>query len=280
MTHRFRFLALLAALFWAVVAHADLPGAYVGVGEAAGMRVELRADGAGFRGEITLGDGERRDFRAEAAGAMAEAAIETADGALWLHFAPEAIGVVVTVVPFDAEGALRADRSQALPFVREGVTMPDAPERFLPPPEAPVRVVDARSFVSSYPFWPPMSAAWGWDGVEPRFRSVIRMFPLIQADILWTLCRAPQRTAGLGEALAGQGVTCAEVVSAVRRMQESDAFDRFKRDVARERRLLMTVLSCSRDLTRQRPECADAGAETARRAVSMETEATALARYR
>ncbi|TVQ55880.1 MAG: hypothetical protein EA355_08775 [Rhodobacteraceae bacterium] len=280
MMHRSTFLSLLIALAAVFAARADLPGVYIGVGEAQGMRVEMSADGAGLQGAITLGDGERRTFRAERAGETAEAAIETGDGSLWLHFAREAVGVVVTVIPFDAEGALRADRAQALAFVREGVALPDAPERFLPPPTAPVRVIDARAFVSSYPFWPPMAAAWGWEGVEPRFRSVIRMFPLIQADILWTLCRAPQRTAGLGEALDGQGVTCEQVVSAVRQMQVSGAFDRFKRDVAQERRVLMTVLGCARDLTRQRPECARAGAETAKRAISMETAATALARYR
>lgn len=280
MTHPLSILALLVAALWAFAAQADLPGAYVGVGEAAGMRLEIVEDSRGLSGTATLGDGVRRAFRAERAGAAAEAAVETEEGSLWLHVAPEAIGVVVTAIPFDGEGALRADRAQALAFVREGVTMPDAPERFLPPPEGPVRVVDARSFVSSYPFWPPMAAAWGWDGVEPRFRSVIRMFPLVQADILWTLCRAPQRTQGLGEALAGQGVTCEQVVSAVRRMQEGPAFDRFKADVARERRTLMTVLSCARDHTRQRADCGEAAAETARRAVSMETAATALARYR
>lgn len=158
--------------------------------------------------------------------------------------------------------------------------MPQQPRRFLPAPTGPVRAFDARAFVESYPFWEPLGALWAYEALEPRHRTVIRLYPLVQTDLLWKLCQSPQRGAGLAEALRGQGVVCADVMNAIAAAQTSGAFDRFKSDVAKERALLVTTLDCGDKYVSHGPGCAEASRETARRAVSMETAATVLRRYR
>jgi hypothetical protein len=150
----------------------------------------------------------------------------------------------------------------------------------MPPPTTPPRAIEPRSFVSSYPFWPPLSVAMAYEALEPRFRSVVKLYPLVQADLLWKLCASPQRTPGIAEALRGQGLGCAEVASAFDAMQRGDGFNRFKRDVAADAAILIDALGCADDLRRTDPACARAGRETAARAVSMETAATVLERYR
>ncbi|MFN3615228.1 MAG: hypothetical protein ACK4WC_11825 [Rubrimonas sp.] len=280
MVLRWILAAALALTAFAAAAQAQLGGGYFGLDEADGMRLRVERSGGGVRGSIDLGDGTARSFDAQPVGDGAvEAMIPTPEGQLLIRIFPEPIGARVVLAPV-ADGVLDAGRLMSLAFLRDGVALPEMPTRFLPAPAGPVRAFDGAAFVDSYAFWEPLGAAFAYDALEPRMRTIIRLFPTVQTDVLWRLCRSPERTAGLAEALRGQGVGCQEVVSAVRAMQTGPAFDRFKRDVATERALLMTAISCADDLRRQRPECQRAAGETARRAVSMETAATVLARYR
>jgi hypothetical protein len=274
------FLPLLAVLLSAQAALAELQGVYLGIGAAAGMRVELSATSDGYSGAFTDVDGVKRPFTAYRLDDTAETTMSLAEGPVFMRVSPEPIGARVVIVPFDAEGRLVVPQTRALAFLREGIDAPAVPERFIPAPTGPVRAMEARAFVSSYPFWEPAAAAWGYAAVEPRFRTVIRLFPLVQTDLLWKLCQGSARAEGLAEALRGQGVTCADVTGAIRAAQAGPTFDRFKRDVAAERAMLLTALGCADDLTRTQQDCSRAGAETARRALSMETAATVLSRYR
>lgn len=273
-------LALIALVALALPAAAQLSGSYRGVDEAEGMRLELRAAGGGYTGTFVDRTGAARPFSAEAVGGRAEAVVPFEGFNASLVVVPEPIGAQALVTPLDPSGRPLAEEMRALPFLRAGVSLPDSPDRYLPPPGGPVPAMDARGFASSYPFWPPLAAAYGWEGVAPRYRTVIRLFPLVQTDLLWKLCQSPERLGGLGEALRGQNVTCQEVLSAFDAMRRGGGFERFKADVARERRTLLATLDCATDYTSTRAACDAAGAETARRALSMETAATTLARYR
>lgn len=272
-----RLAAVAAFVLWAAGAAAQVAGTYVGVDLAEGMRLTLTEKGGGV---LLRADGQERRFAGQPASGGFEALLEGPEGRTVIRLFPEPIGVRVVLAPVDAAGVMDTLDLVTLAFLREGVDLPPKPDRFLPAPRGPVAAFDAVAFVASYPFWEPEGAALAYDAVAPRFRTVIRLYPLVQADLLWKLCAGATRGAGVAEALRGQGVTCEQVTAAVRKMQASEAFDRFKRDVNRERALLQTALGCADDLIRQRPECAKAGAETAKRAVSMETAATVLARYR
>ena len=279
----FRLLARLTALaltLWAQAALAQLEGAYLGLGAAAGWRLEIAAQGDAYAVALTGPDGERRAFPADRLGDGAEGVATLASGEALVRIAPQAVGVRVVAIPFDGVRTLDAGRTETLAFRREDVALPQQPKRFLPAPTGPVRAFDARAFVESYPFWEPQGALWAYEALEPRHSTVIRLFALVQADLLWKLCQSPQRGAGLAEALRGQGVVCADVAGAIAATQAGGAFDRFKADVAKERALLVGTLDCGDKYVSHGPDCPKAAQETARRAVSMETAATVLRRYR
>lgn len=270
--------ALIAACaaLWSLAAAAQVEGGFFGIDAAQGMRLELSSEG----GALRLPDGTRFEFRGEVVGGALEATLERPEGPAFLRVTPRPAGVEAVLAPVDAQGLLDVGATQAFAFLRDGTPLPDLPRGFLPAPAAPVRAFDARAFVRSYAFWEPLGAALAYDALEPRMRTVIRLFPIVHTDLLWKLCQSPESTAGLAEALRGQGVSCAEVNDAMRRALAGASFTRFKADVAAERAILDTAIGCADDLSRTDPDCRRAGQETARRAVSMETAATVLRRYR
>ncbi|SEA18880.1 hypothetical protein [Rubrimonas cliftonensis] len=272
--------ASVAASVAAPAAAQALQGAYVGLGAADGMRLEIDRDGARFDGALIEADGARRTFEADALGASAETVTAFGGERVYLRVMPEPAGATVVIAPISAEGVLDAGRTRALAFRREGLDAPPQPSRYLPPPTGPTPFFDARAFVDSYPFWPPLSASWAYEAVEPSLRTLIRLYPLVQTDLLWKLCQSPRRTEGLAEALRGQGVVCETVVQALRAAQGSDVFNRYVRDVAAERAELLVALGCAENYARNDARCAASAQDTARRAVSMETAGTVLARYR
>lgn len=270
---------IAAALALAAWAAAALEGGYVGVGPAEGMALELRAARGGYEGAVIEIDGARAAFDAEAVGDGAEGTLILSTGRYLMRLAPQSVGLAAVMLPIDDAGAARADQAAALAFRRRDVAEPDAPTRWLDAPSGPVGAIDARGFVSSYPFWTAQAAAWGYEAVRPALRSVIRLHPHVQADLLWKLCEAPRRGAALAEALSGQGVTCADVRAARRRAEAGSGFNRFKRAVAAERAELMTALACAENFARNKPSCAASAEQTAARAVAMETARTVLRRY-
>jgi hypothetical protein len=275
-----RAFAAAAAALWAGAAAAELPGRYDGLDAAEGMRLEIARAGDGYAVTLTTPSDGRQSVAAPKAGDGAEARATLGGAAVHLRILPEPLGVSVLALPVDARGLPTAEGGRALAFLREGVDPPPRPTRWVPPPAGAVKAVDAAGFVSSYPFWPAEAALWGYEALEPRFRSVIKLYPLIQADLLWKLCASPRRSPAIAEALRGQGASCEDVAAAMRRTQERGRFDRFKADAEVERKALMETLLCADDLRRTDADCKRAGAETAKRAVSMETAASALARYR
>jgi hypothetical protein len=262
-----------------VAAQAEFPGRYVGIGAAEGMTLALEEGrGARLDGEIALGDGVARDFQGEQVGAVVEGALALEDGAAFVQIIEDGAGVAVRITPVDGDGRMLLDRAVGYAFVPEGTVIPELPDRFLYEPRRPPAAIDAEAFVASYPFWTPLGAAWGYDAVAERFRTVIRLYPMVQTDLLWKLCQSPQRTAGIAEALSGQGVTCRDVLGAL--PEGGAALARFRRDVESERALLRTALDCATKIASAPAGCAEAGRETARRAASMDTVATVLRRYR
>ena len=275
---RIRLLCLLCALC-AGAARAEFPGRYIGIGDAEGMTLALSdASGARLDGVIALRDGQPRSFQGERVGGVVEGALRLGGEAAFVQIIEDGAGVAVRITPVDSAGMLPPERAAAYAFVPEGTVIPNLPDRYLPEPRTPPAAVDAEAYVASYPFWTPQGAAWGYEAVAERYRTVIRLYPMVQTDLLWKMCQSPQRPAGIAEALRGQGVTCRDVLAGL--PEGSAAQARFRGDVEAERALLRTALDCATKLTSTPPECERAGRETARRAASMETVATVLRRYR
>lgn len=279
-----RLLALLLLLLAAAPARAELRGAYFGVDAAAGMRLEFAAAGNGLAAALAWPDGTRTEFAAERTPTGAEAVVATPEGgkALWIA-TEEALGLSFVMVPLGEGDLPQPAGTVAWLFLREGVAPPPRPARYVLPPEGPGGTIDPRAFVESYSFWPSKNVAWGYEMVRGRYRTLIRLHPVVQADILWKLCRGDASPAALAEALRGQGVSCDDVLAAFGRMLRPggsiEPFNAFRRDAEAQKAALVEAIHCSLDYRRNAPECRRAGARVAVAATALETVKTVLARY-
>lgn len=260
----------------AFAAFAAPKGRYLGAGSARGMVLELSEASAALTSET----GVRHEFAVAPLADGAEGRIDTGvGGGLYFFANPRGEALDVIMGPIGADGAMQAAATEFFPFLREGVRLPRI-ERPLAPPRGPTRAIDPRGFVSSFRYWPAESVAWGYQALPPRFRTVIKLFPVVQAELIWRLCSSSARGAAVGEALAGQGLSCDSALTAMRMSQSSGRFGRFRAAADTERRSLLAVLGCADDNTRTQRKCAQAAQETSQRATSMETAGTAMARFR
>ena len=261
-------------------AQSGLGGGYYGVDEANGMRLDLSPTGAGVTGALTAVDGTRFPFDAAInpqGGADGKMAWAAGEGVVRLN--PKDIGVVLVWAPMDDAGAVLRTRVQALLFVRDGVPLPPPPENYAPAPKGPGETVDSLSFLYNYEFWPADGVGYGYAGMAEKYRSLIALFPMVQTDILWKLCGADRPPAGLGEALRGQGATCADVLDRMAAAQRSGGFSAFKNAMLQEKQKLIQAVQCGRGMGR--PEtCREVARQTQEAALSMETVATVLQRLR
>ena len=141
-----------------------------------------------------------------------------------MRVSPLPFGAQVSIVPVRADGTLALEASRSLGFVRKGVKLPEKPEAFVEAPR-PGEPVAGNAFVESYQFWSPEDVVNGYLGLPERFRTLMRMFPAVQLDVIWKLCLAPDASAALAIALRGQDVACPEVVDVIAQVQRKNRFD-------------------------------------------------------
>ena len=258
-----------------------LGGDYFGIGGARGMRLSLEAardpsgrfvDSNGVETEI--GGGWRE-------GGL-EALLNFPRRAVYARFEPAGLGLQMTVIPIDGEGRPRPEQARVLAFLRDGATVPEAPELYTPPPARSDGESDPDVFLASYQFWPAEGVANGFSQIGARYRTMIRLFPQVHADVLWKLCEADGRRARelVAEALRGQGATCADIEALLERLTESGRFPEWKAEVERAIDRLLPSVQCARGYIVREDVCAPAAQRMAEAAVSMETLGTLMARWR
>ena len=277
-------LTFLAFLLGASPAGAELRGLYNGVESANGMRFEFApTDDGAVDGLFRDRDGDVQPFELEPLDNGGEARIKRGEREIYILIVEEALGLTVIFVPTNEEGELITQRTEAMVFLKDGVAPPPKPARFVQPPDGPGGTIDPQAFVESYAFWPSANVGYGYEMVRGRYRTLIRLHPLVQADILWKMCRNRTSPAGLAEALRGQGVNCQDVLTVFARIMTPggsvEPYNRYRRDVEAERAALVEAIRCSIDYRRNDPECSASGAAVAQRAVSLETVKTVLSRY-
>lgn len=280
-----RLLAGLLAVIWlafagTAAAQDSLEGDFFGVGDADGMRLEIRRSGEGFAMTLTDAGGQSQDFTADAVEDKAEAVIELNGRPAYLFFTAAPAGVAVTWTPVEISGEVRVDETIVLGFLREGTAVPELPEVVVAPPSRPGQMIAANAFLSSYEFWDPDGVVRGYEGLPQRFRTLMRLYPMVQLDVIWKLCLAPNGGRAQALALRGQGVSCNEVVQLFAAMQRDGRFSRFKEEMGREKEQLRTTVQCSDGYPLPQSACNEASAELSRRAVALETAATVVRRYR
>jgi hypothetical protein len=273
--------ALLAWLLATAVAAAQdaLDGTYLGIDDADGARIRISPDGGGFSGTFHDPTGNSREFQADKVDDAAEAVIEMDGQTVLMRIAPLPFGAQVSLIPLRADGSMALEFSRSLGFVRKGVRLPEKPDSFVeaPPPDGRVA---GNAFVESYQFWEPAGVVNGYLGMPDKFRTLLRMFPAVQLDVIWKLCLAPDPDRALGIALRGQDVDCDEVVGTIATLQRSNRFDDYKADVEAERQALQTSVQCADGYVASRKACDAAAKRLAEAAVSMRTAGMVLSRYR
>lgn len=273
--------ALLQLPAGPAVAQEVLDGTYRGIGDATGQVLVLAPDPGGFTGELTTPDDGAQPVLADRIGIQAEAVVDLAGRTHFMQVTPEPHGAEVVFVPYDEEtGLLISDGAVLHTFVREGWEMPVAPRAFVRPPTNPRLQIAGNSFLNSYPYWRPSGVVAGYMALPERMRTLMRLYPAVQLDVIWKLCLAPESDRALAEALPGAGVDCATVVAGLDGAQRSGGIDAYRDAVRDERRALQTAVLCADGYRMTERDCTTAAERLSNAAISLETPASVLSRYR
>ncbi|HUF85864.1 MAG TPA: hypothetical protein VMM59_00650 [Thermohalobaculum sp.] len=267
-------LAPLAALA------AGLSGSYYGIDDATGASISIEPAGDGFRGTFFDRHGNAQKFEAKRNGASAETQLNMDGRRVMLLVDPMPYGARVALVPLDAEGRLDPETGRLLDFVRGELDLPAPGPDFAAAPEHARERITANSFLASYEFWAPVGVRNGYLSLPERFRTLMRLFPAVQLDVIWKLCLAPDAGRALALALRGQGVSCAQVIDGIANAQISGNFDRFKAEARAQRATLRLNVRCADGYPESRQNCDRAARELSAQAVALDTAASVLARYR
>lgn len=274
--------ALLACLLipFAALAAEGLDGTYLGIDAAEGARITIAPDSNGYTGTFHDAKGNSQSFKADQWGPGARAVLDMGGRTVLMTVTPMPFGAEVSIVPFNADGTLDQKLSRSLGFVHEGVNLPEKPDNFMPPPSRPGAPFSANAFVESYQFWEPQGVANAYLGIPDEYRTIMRMFPAVQLDVIWKLCLAPEADRALSIALRAQGVACPQVVGTIADLQRNNRFDAYKSDVEVERRQLQTSIKCADGHVMSKATCDAAARKLAEAAVSLRNAAMVLAKYR
>ena len=270
------------ALLWAPLAMAadSLNGRYIGLQDAAGASILISPDANGYRGTFFDPQGRSQEFEADRVGETAEAVLDMDQRTVLLRLAPLPYGAEVALIPFDGAGQLVIGNARVLTFVREGTRLPQLPSEYVNAPRSPLDSVTGNGFVQSYQFWEPSGVAIGYLAIPARFRTLIKMFPSVQLDVIWKLCLAPGADTALAVALRGQGVTCPQVLDTLANVQRANRFDRYKSRVEEERQSLTTSVRCADGYLESKGDCEAAARRLSQQAVSLQTAGMILRQLR
>lgn len=257
-----------------------LDGRYFGIKEGEGARIDIAPDSGGFRGTFFDAAGRSQSFEADRNGVLAEAVLDMGGETVLMRVDPKPYGAEVALIPVNEQGDLVFASARMLTFLREGLELPEPPPDYVGPPEDARNRIAANSFLASYEFWPPEGVRDGYLSLPPRFRTLMSLFPAVQLDVIFKLCLAENGGPALSQALRGQGVACAEVVEGMAVMQRNGSFNGFKQEVASERDTLRLAVRCADGYVVSKTECDRVSASVSKQAVSLQTAATVMSRYR
>ncbi|MFQ5565350.1 MAG: hypothetical protein ACE5EU_03205 [Paracoccaceae bacterium] len=274
-------ITLTALLATGVAAAAkELSGFYYGVQDAAGASIEIRPDPEGYLGIFFDAHGNSQEFAADRSGDVAEAVLDMDGRTVLMRMVPLPYGAEVAIIPFDDTGSLVIAAGRILNFVRSGLSVPEPGPDYVEAPRDDSRRISANGFLASYEFWHPTGVRNGYLSLPERFRTVMRLFPAVQLDLIWKLCLAPGADRALAIALRGQGVACEEVIEGIAASQRSGKFANYKAEVAQQKATLRMSVRCADGYPESKQNCDRAARELSAQAISLDTAGTVLARYR
>jgi len=264
-----RVAAVAVLLAGEATAQERLDGLYYGLDDARGLTIQLQESRSGATGRITAtdGSGQAIEGRREGGSIVSELIFRGKSGTA--RMTPKDLGLGFVWRPSDGSGG-----DVVFGFGRRGLELPPPSAGFVPENQVGDRV-EPHVFVGSYEFWSPEAVTRFYGGIDEQYRSIIQLFPAVQTDVIWKLCQSPVPSFKLGEALRGEGVTCAEVDRTLKAAQKSDAFNRYKRRVHAERADAERAVQCAMGI-HPPAVCAASARRTQQAATSLETVKTVL----
>lgn len=282
----FQVVALCALLISASVGPAAaqdviLDGQYRGMGPASGAVLEIEPDAGGFAGMFSERGDAPREFLAERTGDIAETILAREGARVLMQIAPRPFGAEMVLIPLDPEGQFVPAEARVLAFLAPGLSEPRVPEGYArAPARGAAETITANRFLVSYPWWRPAGVARGYRALPERHRTLIRLFPAVQLDLIWKLCLAPDPGGALGTALRGQDVTCAEVTEGMKSAQRKGRYRAYRDEVAGAVAPLRRAVRCADGYVLPEDTCAQAADAVAAAATALATPGRILARYR
>ncbi len=266
---------LLLMVSGTVAAQDRLNGTYLGLDDAQGLSVQLQDNGRSVTGRVSAPDGSGQAISGDIEGGSAFSKLIFRGQHGIARFTPKGLGLSMIWSPTDQNGNRTGGADVVFAFRRQSLELPAQPAGFVPAPPPGTRRFEPGSFLRSYEFWEPNAVAEIYDVIDEQYRAIIRLFPAVQTDLIWKLCQSTSVPSELGEALRGEGVTCAQVDNKIKASQATGGFNRFKRRVHTEKVDALLAVECARGI-HNAPVCVDAARRTQRAATALETVATVI----
>ncbi len=270
-------LALVLGAFTQVLAQEALSGTYEGVQEARGARIDIQPDGEGYTGTFYDAAGRSQRFEADKIGSTAHGVLDMDGGTVLLQVSPTRFGAEVILLPVTPQGEVEVARGRVEAFVRPGTILPEPPLGFLPAPLTQNTRITGNAFLTSYRLWGPAGVRNGYLALPDRVRTMMRFFPAVQLDVIHRLCQAPQPEGALAIALRGQGVSCPQVLKTLGR---SGRKAEYEGEVESQLETLLSSIRCGEGYRESKRTCDNAARQVSQAALSLQTAANVLARYR
>ena len=250
----------------------EIGGIYRGLDSATGITIKIARGGRGYVGEIIAGTGGRATINAEAVPGGAR-------GPLTLRGQPGVVELLLQPVGLSMVWRPNSSNEELIyAFRHEALALPKPPAGYRDPPPPGADRVNPIDFLNSYEFWNAAQVGRTYDGLDDKFRVIMKSFATVHTDILWKLCRAPVAPKQLTDALRGQGVTCIEVQSKIKNSQVNGSFTSFKRAVQIQKADTLLAVECARGINTA-SVCARAAQVSQQAALSLETAGTILSRF-
>ncbi len=262
-----------AAVFFGGVSQAQVAdGVYHGLDGAQGIAVQIVQVEDGYIVDIVSASSGQARFEAEAVpnGVRGPLVLQGKKGIVEFRRIP--VGLSMVWRP-DAGGD-----ELIYAFTNANLELPQLPPGYKDPPPPGATRVNPVDFLTSYEFWEAAQVARTYDGLDDKYRVIMKSFATVHTDILWKLCRAPVAPDQLTDALRGQGVTCSAVQNKIRNMQQSGKFSSFKRAVHFEKTDASVAVECAWGANSAQI-CARAARRTQQATLSLETAGTVLGRF-
>jgi len=250
----------------------ELRGVFHGLDGAEGIAVQLSPTPSGYVVDVVSRSSGNTRFNAQAIPGGVRGPLTLQGQAGVVEFLEIPVGISMIWRPNNGGNEL------VYAFKNQQLALPQLPPGYKDPPPPGAKRVNPVNFLNSYEFWEAAQVARAYDGLDDKFRVIMKSFATVHTDILWKLCRAPVAPDQLTDALRGQGVTCIDVQSKIKNSQKTGAFSNFKRAVHFQKLDVMLAVQCARGINTV-TVCTQAAQRTQQATLSLQTVGSVLQRF-